>query len=90
MEKPDIEETKPDVQANKPDIGRSITPTTMAKITKIREAFPGEAIFGRVDVMKVTGLKPSQASELLKAMALRGVIEPVTGHGKGKYRFRGR
>ena len=90
MEKPDIEATKPDIQADKPDIGRSITPTTMAKITKIREAFPGEAIFGRADVMKVTGLKPSRASELLKAMALRGDIEPVSGHGKGKYRFGGR
>jgi len=89
MEKPDIGDVKPDIAAGKPDIWRAITPTTMAKITKIREAFPGGAIFGRSDVMKVTGLKPSRASELLKAMALRGVIEPVSGHGKGKYRFRG-
>ena len=88
MEKPDIRDAIPDIAAGKPDIGRQLTPITMEKITIIRDAFPGEAIFGRADVMSVTGLKPSRASELLKAMALRGIIEPVPGHGKGKYRFR--
>ncbi len=88
-EKPDITGEKSDIETEKPDIGRLFTPTTMDKITKIRGAFSGGAIFGRSDVMRVTSLKPSRASELLKAMALRGIIEPVSGHGKGKYRFRG-
>jgi ribosomal protein S25 len=33
-------------------------------------------------------IKPSRASELLKELAEHGIIEPVSGHGKGKYRFR--
>lgn len=89
VENPDIEEEKTDIEVKIPDIRRLFTPTTMQKITIIREAFSGEAIFGRADVMRVTGLKPSRASELLKAMTLRGIIEPASGHGKGKYRFRG-
>ena len=55
---------------------------------KLMEAFPGQMIFGRSDVMQVIGIKASRASELLKEMAEKGVIEPVSGHGKGKYRFR--
>jgi len=38
--------------------------------------------------MEVIDIKPSRASELLREMAEHGVIEPVSGHGKGKYRFR--
>ncbi|HJC22505.1 MAG TPA: hypothetical protein H9761_02230 [Candidatus Eisenbergiella merdavium] len=44
-------------------------------------------IFGRSDVMKVIGIRSSRASDLLKDMAEHGIIEPVCGHGKGKYRF---
>ena len=55
---------------------------------KLMEAFPGLMIFGRSDVMQVIGIKASRASDLLKEMAEKGVIEPVFGHGKGKYRFR--
>lgn len=45
-------------------------------------------IFGRSDMMKVIDVKSSRASDLLKEMAEHGIIEPVSGHGKGKYRFR--
>jgi hypothetical protein len=38
--------------------------------------------------MSVIEIKPSRASDLLKDMAEHGIIEPVTGHGKGKYRFK--
>ena len=38
--------------------------------------------------MELIGIKPSRASELLKEMLERGIVEPVSGHGKGKYRFR--
>ena len=62
--------------------------TTVSNILKLREAFPGQTIFGRSDVMKVIDIKASRASDFLKDMVEHGVIEPVTGHGKGKYRFR--
>ncbi len=37
--------------------------------------------------MKVIDIKASRASDLLREMVEHGVIEPVSGHGKGKYRF---
>ena len=57
---------------------------------KLRNAFPDQRIFGRLDVMEVIDLKPSRASELLKVLTEHGIIEPVSGYGKGKYRFRQR
>ncbi|MDO4556054.1 MAG: Fic family protein [Lachnospiraceae bacterium] len=53
----------------------------------IYEQFGCDKIFGRTDIQKVTGLKKTRASELLKILAEKSVIESVTGHGKGKYRF---
>ena len=86
--KPDIERIKPDIEGRKPDIQKQFPPKTESHILKLREAFPGEAIFGRSDVMKIINIKPSRASELLKKLTEYSVIEPVSGHGKGKYRFR--
>lgn len=88
MEKPDIETAKPDIDALKPDIEKAFQSKTASHILKIRETFSGQTIFGRSDVMKVIDIKASRASELLKEMAEHGIIEPVAGHGKGKYRFR--
>ena len=87
-EKPDIETAKPDIGEPKPDIEVVFQPKTVSNILKLREAFPGQTIFGRSDVMKVIDIKASRASDFLKDMVEHGVIEPVTGHGKGKYRFR--
>lgn len=79
---------KPDIEDAKPDIEKTFQPKTASHIRKLREAFPGLAIFGRADVMEVIDIKPSRAPELLKEMTEHRVIEPVSGHGKGKYRFR--
>lgn len=87
-EKPDIEMTKLDIEILKPDIEKSFRPKTASHILKLREAFPGQTVFGRSDVMKVLDIKTSRASDLLKEMAEHGIIEPVSGQGKGKYRFR--
>ena len=87
-EKPDIEIAKSDIDDLKPDIEAVFQPKTASHILKLREAFPRQTIFGRSDVMKAIDIKASRASDLLKEMVEHGVIEPVTGHGKGKYRFR--
>lgn len=87
-EKPDIEMTKPDIEGRKADIEKLFQPKTESHILKLREAFPYGVIFGRSDVMKIIDIKPSRASELLKKLAEYGIIEPISGHGKGKYRFR--
>lgn len=87
-EKPDIEMTKPDIEGRKADIEKLFQPKTESHILKLREAFPYGVIFGRSDVMKIIDIKPSRASELLKKLTEYGIIEPVSGYGKGKYRFR--
>ena len=87
-EKPDIETEKPDIDDLKPDIEAIFQPKTASHILKLREAFSGQTIFGRSDVMKAIDIKASRASDLLKEMVEYGIIEPVSGHGKGKYRFR--
>lgn len=38
--------------------------------------------------LKKRTLKRSRSSALLKEMLEKGIIYPVSGHGKGKYRFR--
>ena len=88
IEKPDIETAKPDIEALKSDIDKIYQPKTASHILKLREIFLDQAFFGRSDVMKAINLKPSRASELIKEMEEHGIIEPVTGNGKGKYRFR--
>ena len=87
-EKPDIETTKPDIDIVKADIEADFLPKTASHILKLQEAFPGQTIFGRTDVMRVIDIKASRASELLSEMIGRDIIEPVAGNGKGKYRFR--
>ena len=89
-EKPDIGMSKPDIEGLKTDIEKVFQPKTVSHILKLRESFPGQAVFGRSDVMDVINIKTSRASELLKDMAGNGVIEPVSGQGKGKYRFKNR
>lgn len=86
-EKPDIEAPKPDIEALKSDIEKKFQSKTASHILKLRAAFPDQAIFGRSDVMSVIDLKPSRASDLLREMVEQDVIERVSGHGKGKYRF---
>jgi len=59
----------------------------VSHILKLREAFPKQAIFGRSDVMSLIHIKSSRASDLLREMVEQNIIEPVSGRGKGKYRF---
>ena len=87
-ETPDIKTSKPDIGALEANIETVFQPKTVSHILKLRNAFPGQTIFGRSDVMGVIGIKPSRASDLLKKMVEHEVIERVPGYGKGKYRFR--
>ena len=88
MEKPDISSRKPDIEPSKTDIEKAFLPKTANHILKLRESFPDGTIFGRSDVMEVIDIRTSRASELLKELSEHGIIEAVSGYGKGKYRFR--
>lgn len=85
---PDIQDGKSDIEVLKADIGNRFTAKTTEHILKLCEEFQGQTIFGRSDVMRVLDIKASRASELLKTMGEQGIIETVSGFGKGKYRFR--
>lgn len=79
---------KANIGAEKANIEDVFTAKTTAHIQMLREALTSQIAFGRSDVQRVLGLKPTRSSELLREMAEYGIIQPVAGHGKGKYRFR--
>ena len=45
-------------------------------------------MFGRSAVMELLDLKSSGASKLLANLVQVDIIEPVSGYGKGKYKFK--
>ena len=87
---------KQDIQAQKQDIEDKnsisnrtlgLSPRTKQNIEKLYGVMGYNSVFGRSDIMNVVGITPSPASELIKRMLACGIIEPVKGYGKGKYRF---
>ncbi len=51
------------------------------------DKFGFDVIFGRGAVAELLGLQNSSVSKLLAKLVKAEVIEPVSGYGKGKYRF---
>ena len=93
--KADIEHIEADIETQKADIRNRllsfsdvISEKTMHYVLELFSKCGKEEYFGRTIVADVTGLKSTRASELIKLLVDSEVIVPVTGHGKGKYRFR--
>lgn len=93
--KVDIQEAKVDIGVGKVDIesllfekAQDFSAKTVAHIHRLYEKFGFDEIFGRSDVMKILELKGSGASKLLSNLLKKEIIEPVSGYGKGKYRFK--
>lgn len=87
QEKANIQDEKANIDAEKVNIENVFTVKTTAHVQALREALGSQIAFGRSDVQRELGLKPTRSSALLREMAKHGIIEPVFGHGKGKYRF---
>lgn len=87
-EKVNIDSEKANIENKKVNIEEDFTAKTASHVRKLQEALGKEIVFGRSDVQRVLDLKPTRCTALLREMAEHGIIEPVTGHGKGKYRFR--
>jgi Fic family protein len=83
-----IDSEKANIGEEKVNIEDVFTAKTASNVRKLQEALGTEPVFGRSDVERVLGLKPTRCTALLREMAEHGIIEPVPGHGKGKYRFR--
>lgn len=60
---------------------------TTVHVHRLFDAYGFDRVFGRSDVMSVLDLQQTGASKLLSAMLKNGLISPVVGHGKGKYKF---
>ncbi len=53
-------------------------------IKSLYDKFNFDSVFGRKEVMEVTKLKTSRASEIIKELLVQEIIEKVEGYGKGK------
>lgn len=90
----DIENVKADIESAKADIRSKllafsdlISEKTINHTLELFSKCGKNEYFGRTIVEDITGLKSTRASELIKLLVDSQVIVPVTGHGKGKYRF---
>ena len=87
-EKVDIQDAKVDIESVLSVKGSDFTVKTTAYIHRLFEEFGFDGVFGRSVVMEILELKSSGASKLLSNLVQADIIEPVSGHGKGKYRFK--
>ena len=87
-EKVDIGDEKVDIEGvlSKKDSDFSVK--TTVHIHRLFERFGFDGVFGRSAVMEVLELKSSGASKLLSNLVRADIVEPVSGYGKGKYRFK--
>lgn len=52
------------------------------------DRFGFDEVFGRSAVMELLEMKSSGASKLISNLVQADIIEPVSGYGKGKYKFK--
>ena len=91
----DIENKKVDIQDEKVNIENILSEKssdfsikTTVHIHRLFEKFGFDEVFGRSVVMELLELKGSGASKLFSNLVQTDIIEPVSGHGKGKYKFK--
>ena len=94
LPKVDIDDTKVDIEKLKKEIELKLLRgevqlknKTITYILTLYETYGQNQIFGRTQVENVIGVKSAMASRLIKLLLDNDIIEPVSGHGKGKYRF---
>ena len=87
-EKVDIRNEKVDIESVLSEKGKDFSVKTLVHIHRLFEKFGFDKIFGRSAVMELLELKSSGASKLISNLIQSDMIEPVSGHGKGKYKFK--
>ena len=87
-QKQHIEAEKQHIGSKGPNLdGANISAPTRKHIALLYSELKDAPTFGRKDVCRITGLTSRVASTLLSKMLTLKLIEPVSGHGKGAYRF---
>ncbi|MDE7210336.1 MAG: hypothetical protein K2O03_02680 [Lachnospiraceae bacterium] len=66
----------------------SLSAHTTERILRLYEEIGSDNLFSRADILRITGITSSPAGDLIKKMKNKNLIESITGHGKGKYRFK--
>ena len=83
-----LNEEKVDIESVLSAKGSDFSVKTTVHIHRLFEKFGFDGVFGRSAVMELLELKSSGASKLLSNLVQADIIEPVSGHGKGKYKFK--
>lgn len=83
----DVEKQKADIRNRLLSFSDIISEKTINHALELFSKCGKKEYFGRTIVEDITGLKSTRASELIKLLVDSEVIVPITGHGKGKYRF---
>lgn len=86
-EKVDIQNEKVDIESVLSQKAKDFSGKTINHIRSMFEKFGYEEIFGRSAVASLLKLQTSSASKLIAKLVQAGIIGPVSGCGKGKYRF---
>ena len=60
---------------------------TKGKAKKLFEQMGFDGIFGRTDIMEITGVSITAAGNLIANLKSAELIIPVSGYGNGKYKF---
>ena len=91
-EKVTIEEEKVTIEEEKVAIEVALERLNVNQgtVRKVKELFTHmglEGVFGRSDIAAITGDSVTAAGKLVVKLKKAGLIEHVSGYGKGKYRF---
>ena len=61
--------------------------TTKETLVTLYRQFGFDTAFARADIMQLTGVTSSPAGALIDKLKTAKLVEPVSGQGKGKYKF---
>ena len=86
--KVDIQDKKVDIESVLSEKGKDFSIKTAVHIRRMFEKFGYDEVFGRSAVIELLDLKNSSASKFLSNLVQADIIEPVSGHGKGKDKFK--
>ena len=83
-----LNKEKVDIESVLSEKSSDFSVKTTIHIHRLFEKFGFDEVFGRSAVMELLELKASGASKLLSNLVKADIIEPVSGHGKEKYKFK--
>ena len=87
-EKVDIQDEKVNIENILSEKSSDFSIKTTVHIHRLFDRFGFDEVFGRSAVMELLEMKSSGASKLISNLVQADIIEPVSGYGKGKYKFK--